>query len=127
MKKYLLLLLIILGSSSLAIAQKQKGEKIQALKIAFLTQRLQLTADEAKTFWPVYNDYESELKKLRMNKSTNSVLENEQKLLNIRKKFNPKFGKILGSERANNLFKAEREFRNILITRLKNRRQQRLH
>jgi Spy/CpxP family protein refolding chaperone len=31
-----------------------KGEKIEALRIAFITQELQLTPQEAQKFWPVY-------------------------------------------------------------------------
>ncbi len=127
MKKFILLLLVIFGSFSLAKAQAdgQQREKIQALKIAFITQRLQLTSAEAEKFWPVYNDYENEIKSLRANNKDGDVLDNEEKLLNIRKKYKPSFEKILGPEKMNQLFIAEKEFRNVLIKQLKNRNQQR--
>lgn len=126
MKKYILLLLVMLGSFSFAKAQDatgQRGEKIQALKIAFLTQKLQLTSAEAEKFWPVYNQYDNEIKNIRTNNKNGDVLENEQKLLDIRKKYKPKFEKILGPQKMNNLYNAERDFRNVLIKRLKNRNQ----
>lgn len=128
MKKNILLLLIMLGSFNLVSAQEnpnQQGEKVQALKIAFITQKLQLTSTEAEKFWPVYNQYENEIKSLRSNNQNGDVLENEEKLLNIRKKYKPSFEKIIGPEKVNQLFSAEKEFRNVLIKRLKNRNQQR--
>lgn len=128
MKKYLLLLLILFGCFSFLKAQVgsgQRGEKIQALKIAFITQKLQLTSAEAQMFWPVYNQYENEVKNIRANDKNGDVLENEEQLLQVRKKYKPEFEKILGPQRVNNLFNAERDFRNVLIKRLKNRNQQR--
>jgi hypothetical protein len=127
MKKYLLLFLMIFGSFSFAIAQNENGqrsEKIQALKIAFITQKLHLSSGEAEKFWPVYNDYQNEIRQLRGNKN-DDVLENEQKLLDIRKKYKPSFEKILGPQRLNDLYNAERDFRNVLIRSLKEQRQQR--
>lgn len=125
MKKYLLIALSILLSISSVKAQERNGqraEKIQALKIAFITQKLKLTSAEAEKFWPVYNQYENEIKDLRAN-NNGDVMENEQKLLDIRKKYKPSFEKILGPQRLNDLFNAERDFRNVLIKRLKNQRQ----
>jgi hypothetical protein len=123
MKKNLLLLLVMFGSFNFVSAQgnpNQQGEKVQALKIAFITQKLQLTSVEAEKFWPVYNQYENEVRSLRSNNQNGDVLENEEKLLNIRKKYKPSFEKIIGPEKANQLFLVEKEFRNVLIKRLKN-------
>ncbi len=40
-------------------AQTASGqERVQALKVAFITKRLNLTSDEAEKFWPIYNDYQ---------------------------------------------------------------------
>ncbi|MEO6843974.1 MAG: hypothetical protein ABI184_02310 [Ginsengibacter sp.] len=127
MKKYLLIILAIVGSVSFANAQKegsQRSEKIQALKIAFITQKLHLTSGEAEKFWPVYNEYTDEIRNLRLNNKDGDVLGNEQRLLDIRKKYKPAFENILGPQRINDLFNAEREFRNVLIKRLKEQRQQ---
>lgn len=117
---------MVVGSTSFLMAQNgngQRGERIQALKIAFLTQKLKLTSAEAEKFWPVYNEYEEEVKGIRAEKNDDDVLENEQKLLDIKKKYKPKFEKILGSEKVITLYNAEKEFRNVLIKRLKNQRQ----
>ena len=122
MKKYLLILLLAVGSFISVKAQDEtnpQAEKIQALKIAFITQKLQLSTAEAEKFWPVYNQYENEIKTLRVNNKNGDVLDNEEKLLDIRKKYRPQFEKILGPARMNDLFTAERDFRKILIQRLK--------
>ncbi|MGN6531526.1 MAG: hypothetical protein ACTHK0_07215 [Ginsengibacter sp.] len=123
MKKYLLIVIILFGSFSFVSAQNgQRAEKVQELKIAFITQKLQLTPAEAEKFWPVYNSYENEIKQLRSTNKNGDVLENEQKLLNIRKNYKPSFEKILGAQRANDLYNVERDFRNVLIKRLKEQR-----
>lgn len=123
MKRYLLFLFAI--SSCLMVNAQNKGDneenKIQALKIAFITQKLALTSDEAQKFWPVYNKYSSEVRNLRLNKQ-GDVIERDEKLLQLKKKYIGSFEKILGNDRANQLFKVEGEFRNVLIKQLKNRR-----
>ena len=124
MKKYLLILFVMLGT--LSRAKAQDGEKIQALKIAFITQKLQLTPDEAQKFWPVYNQYDNEIHNIELDKSDPNVIDKEEKLLNVRKKYLTSFEKILGPDKTNRLFNAERDFRGILIRRLQNRNQQRL-
>src|ERR1700690_4632806 len=124
MKKYLLILIIILGSLSVTKAQVP-GEKIQSLKIAFITQKLQLTPDEAQKFWPVYNEYDNEVRGIELSNDPNP-LGKEEKLLDVRKKYLGQFEKILGPEKTNRLFNAERDFRGLLIRRLQNRNQQRL-
>ncbi len=125
MKKYFTLFLLFIGSISFSYGQKNNhNEKIQALKIAFITQRLQLTPTEAEKFWPVYSQYENEMKILLVNQKGRDVLETEEKVLNIRKKYKPDFEKILGNERMNSVFNAEQDFRRVLIKRLKNRKMQ---
>ncbi|MEO8765765.1 MAG: hypothetical protein ABI416_15805 [Ginsengibacter sp.] len=129
MKKYILIVLVMLGSLSGIKAQDGDGdntraEKIQALKIAFITNKLQLTPGEAQKFWPVYNQYDNEIRRLPKG---GDVITSEQKLVDIRKKYKPEFDKVIGSQKLNNLFNAERDFRDILIRRLQNRNQQRLN
>lgn len=125
MKKYILFIVLIFCGSSLLRAQNddgsKRGEKVQALKIAFITQKLELTAEEAQKFWPVYGQYENELKAVLANSSNEDVIDNDERLLNVRKKYRPEFTKLLGQARMNTLFAAEKEFRRILLQRLKSR------
>lgn len=125
MKKFLLGILIIFSTFTGTEAQDgdagKRAEKIQALKIAFITQKLQLTSSEAQSFWPVYGEYEKDVKTLYGERKTNDVIENEEQLLNIRKKYRPRFEKVLGKPRMNKLFTTEKEFRGVLLQQLKNK------
>ncbi len=129
MKKFILILIVIAGNFSAIKAQDENGtkaERIEALKIAFITQKLQLTPDEAQKFWPVYNQYQNDIRSLQLDYKNGPALENEEKLLDIRKKYATSFEKVIGPQKLNRLFNAERDFRTILIRRLQNRNQQRM-
>ncbi len=47
---------------------KEKKEQIKALKVAYITEELQLTSEEATKFWPVFNAFEDKQKELRQEK-----------------------------------------------------------
>jgi hypothetical protein len=132
MKKILLILVIALGVSVISVAQdeggKGNGSRIEALKIAYLTKKLNLSTDEAQKFWPIYNQYMGEIRKTRIDARQNKEGEipTEEKLLNIRKKYNGEFNKALSSEKVNTFFKAEKEFGTGLQKELLERRMQRL-
>jgi predicted nucleic acid-binding protein len=42
-------------------------DKIRALKIALITEKLDLSSSEAEKFWPIYNTFESDQEQLREN------------------------------------------------------------
>lgn len=66
MKTYISTLLIFLFSLSMLAQHNNKDrERIQALKISFLTEKLDLTTKEAEAFWPVYNAYDSNSRKYK--------------------------------------------------------------
>ena len=44
---------------------QESRERIEAQRVAFITQKLALTPDEAARFWPVYNSYKGELTDMR--------------------------------------------------------------
>ena len=64
MKKLLLILILTLSISSFA-QENGRHERIKGLKIAFITERLQLTGTEAQKFWPIYNAFDTENQKMR--------------------------------------------------------------
>ena len=59
MKKAFLIVFVILCSWSTYSQNSEKREKIKALKVAFITERLAMTQAEAQKFWPIYNAYET--------------------------------------------------------------------
>ena len=59
----------------------------------------------------------------RQNKATE--LETEDKLLNIRKKYNTEFGRALNAEKINSFFRSEREFGDYVKKEMMQRREMR--
>ena len=126
-------------TNSFAQRGERKKDEIESFKIAFITKRLDLTTDEATKFWPVYNQYQDELKDLRVknrrallnvyqNIETMSdaeiakVLDDElafkQNELNVTKRFLPQFKTVLPVRKVAKLFKAEEDFKTELLKRM---------
>lgn len=118
-----------------SLAQDGQGnEKIEQLKIAFITKHLKLTTDEAQKFWPVYNQYEAEKKQIRQSTIgsvkelkddgdfTNAeadqailkYIEFKSKDLELTKKYITEFKKILPSTKVAKLVTAEERFKKLL-------------
>ncbi|QIL38508.1 hypothetical protein G7074_03990 [Pedobacter sp. HDW13] len=76
MKNLIFVALMFLLPTAL-LAQRPKVEEIESLKIAYFTQKLDLSPEEAKIFWPIYNDMQSEQNALRK--------ERMQKMISFRK------------------------------------------
>lgn len=59
MKKIITLFLLVLSVGLFAQDKKQdRIERIKALKVAYISDRLDLKPDEAEKFWPVFNQFE---------------------------------------------------------------------
>ncbi len=112
--KKLSILWVVLFSYGISFAQQkapQEFRSVQNLKIGYLTNKLNFTEEEAQKFWPIYNKYEAELKALRtdVNKEGN-VLDNEARLLELKKKYQAEFKRAISDEKINDFYKAEKEF-----------------
>jgi len=130
--KKLYLILSFICSAALATAQdapeadvsEKKQQDIQALKVAFITKELELTPDEAQKFWPVYNQYDKEMEEAT--KPNPNSIDRDEKILNVKKKYQGQFTKVLGSQqRMNRLFNAQDKFRKLLIRALQQRQMKR--
>lgn len=128
MKKILLTLIISCCISLPIWAQQEHSARIEALKIAYLTRKLNLSTEEAQKFWPVYNKYADEVRKMHMELRNNNEneIDREEKVLNLRKKFNSEFGKALNDDKVNAFFKSEKEFNGMVQREMMERRQQRM-
>ena len=62
MKKSLLIFLLLI---SLNVIAQNNRERIKALKVSFITERLDFSEKEAQQFWPVYNNYEQKMSQIR--------------------------------------------------------------
>lgn len=122
MKKYIFILTLLLGSISLAFAQENppadeltRQEKIKALYVAYVTQQLALTPEEAQKFWPVHTQFETELKAVKRDLPE---LDKQQARLNVKKKYQDNFSKIIGAERCERFFRMDGEFKRKLMDRV---------
>lgn len=129
MKKIVLLTTMILfGFGGMLYAQDQpdtkEQEKIRALEIAFISRKLNLTENEAQRFWPIYNEYKRDVRQVMQTQRNNpkrDVINEEQMIVDVRKKYKERFVGVIGQPRMNKFFEAEREFRGVLLNQLKNR------
>ena len=131
MKKNLLIIFLLCLVHLASNAQGQQGpppqgppppKNIHALKVAFITRQLNLTAEEAQKFWPVYNTYSDAVKKIRIEQKQD-VLGFEEKVLVERKKLKAEMKKILVTEERSNIaMTIDRDFNEVLRNELKDRR-----
>jgi hypothetical protein len=126
MKKFLLITTILMGSLFAAKAQDdqpgdeaKRQEKIKALYVAYITQELNLNADEAQKFWPLHAQFETDIKAV---KPEMPELEKQQTVLNIKKKYQENFNRILGPKRCERFFRMDGEFKRKLLDRIRKQR-----
>ncbi len=66
MKQLIPLIICFFSITAFAQPDGKMKERIKAQKIAFITERLNLTPDEAQKFWPIYNAFDETANKIRM-------------------------------------------------------------
>ncbi len=60
-KTYIFTLIFsLLISAQLFSQERGSNQKIKALKVSYITEKLALTSQEASKFWPIYNKFEKE-------------------------------------------------------------------
>ena len=128
MKKLILVLLMGITSLTKINAQQadsKREEALESLKIAFLSKQLDLTTEEAQKFWPVYNQYVSDMKKNRQEhiQQKGDELEWQQKALDIKKKYKPEFLKCISQDKFNRLLTADKDWRDKIRQQLEQRKQ----
>ncbi len=126
MKKILLITTIFMSSLFTASAQDDQAanenirqEKIKALYVAYITQQLNLTEAEAQKFWPLHAQFEIDIKTV---KPGLPELEKQQAVLNIKKKYQDNFNRILGPNRCERFFKMDGDFKRKLLDKIRKQR-----
>jgi len=104
------------------IDDDKKLEKIQALYVAYITRELNLSSDDAQKFWPVHAEFEKEIKNVP---ASLPELERQQRVLDIKKRYQERFSKVLGTGRTENFFRKDGEFRRKLVEQLRKMKQRR--
>jgi hypothetical protein len=141
MKKITILITILsLAFTSVLKAQDdvpRRNEKIKAAKVGLITNRLNLTEDQAKTFWIVYDEFDKKRFEIKKNiremtsESRNitttddkiladlkEVLSLKQKEVDLEKEYLSKFLKTINVRQLSELFKTEQLFNQMLVKKL---------
>jgi Spy/CpxP family protein refolding chaperone len=118
----------------------QGGKKIEAMRIAFITQRLNLTPEEAQQFWPIFNQFSEKMQQIKGSKMDGPLdemsdadaekmilneFDKESRELELKKEYYQKFKKTLSVRKIAKLYRAERDFKNELVKYLKEAREER--
>ena len=123
--------------------RKKEFERIQSEKIAFITQELDLSPEEAQVFWPVYNQCwkESleahhkmmeaasefrgkkgeELSDAELEKKLDAYIQANKASNQVMADWYPKFKKVLPIHKVAKLYQAEEAFQMRMINNLKKR------
>ncbi len=137
--------LFFLFLSVSAFAQKGRGggddqmsEQLKAMRVAMITQNLNLSSDEAAKFFPIYNEYstkrENIKKQLKQNRRESKNLTGAKLEISFKKSFElreqelvldklyfEKFKTVIPVEKIMELYRTERQFRRMLLKELSKR------
>lgn len=132
-KKYIFCLFILFTFFKLFPQGGAKREKIEAIRVAFITQKLNLTVDESQKFWPVYNEYQDKLKAARQEfKRQSTIFTNDkeaqdyldaelllkQRDFSLYKEYYDKIKKTIPVKKVAELRQAEEDFKKELLKQL---------
>jgi hypothetical protein len=119
---------------------QQRLEQLKAQKIAYITQRLQLTPAEAQQFWPVYNEFAAQKEKLNEQQKeitanlskgwadltdkqkediSDKFINNRLEQAKLESEYHQKFKKVLPISKVLKLYEAENQFKSQLIRQLR--------
>ncbi len=143
---YVIVAIFFISGLSFGQEVKNPGEKVRSLKIAYITQELELTAKEAEKFWPVYNDYDRKIRGLERNERMkvrtiikesngyknltdnqadeilNRIYKIERQIFDTKKEMDQKLSKVISKKKILRLKHIEREFVRNLMNRLRSRK-----
>lgn len=127
--KILAIIAILASCFSISAEAQNNNERIKSMQIAIMTDKLDLTTKESQAFWPIYNNYQNDLKAVKKDIENMSNLSAAQKLatkknlqqkkLDIQGEYEEKFKKIMSIEKVAKIDQAEREFKKWLVEQLK--------
>ncbi len=139
MKKIITLIGFVLAFGGMAQGPSPEAlKKIEAAKIALITERLELTPEQAEKFWPIYREFGKQRKEIRRefdqarkNFDPNKASEEENKTmldmanqvkeqqLKLEQSYSERILKVISTRQLNNLRKAEIDFKEMLLKRIR--------
>ena len=136
-----MLFLTCVNSMLFAQQDEKTRKKIEATRIALITERLDLSPEQAEKFWPVYKQYIKQKRNIQAQfkerlgnfdpknasdadtkKALNLRLEKKQEELNLEKDFSSRLLTVISSKQLVSLRQAEQDFRRILLEQINRRK-----
>ncbi len=133
-------------ATALFAQDKEAMKKIESARIALITDRLGLSPEQAREFWPVYNEYAQHKRELRTqiteargNVNLQNISEQEskrlmelrmnikEKELNLEKEYTKRLMNVISSRQILALRNAEDDFKRMLLQRIEQRRRQQIN
>lgn len=121
--------------------EREPGERVQQLKIAFISERLNLTREEAEKFWPIFNDFDDQKMALRkelkdihkkmkdtsptekeLTDGINRMTELRKQEADLDKQLLTEVLPVLGVEKTQTLMGLEEDFRKKLMEKFREKR-----
>lgn len=113
MKKYLLILTLLLAGSFSGFAQEDETDprmgKLQEKMQQYIQKRLNMTKAESEKFSPIFIRYITELRKVHVENRTDRPMQ-QLKAAEVRVRFRDEFRQVMDEKRANKVFEVENEF-----------------
>ncbi|MDT7830253.1 hypothetical protein RQM65_16410 [Pricia sp. S334] len=138
----IIILCALMVSSVISAQHKPDEEKIKSLKVAFLTEHLDLSSNEAQKFWPIYNEYDEKRDAMRekkykqvyrkikdaenlSEKEASELIEQyldfEEREEELDKNFTEKISKVISAKKTLLLLRSEHEFKKQLLKRYRHK------
>ena len=115
-------------------ANHKKFAAIETEKIAYITKEMNLTPAEAQKFFPIYNQYNSEMWDIKSERrggaatpagvssfnapAKRDVIAYDAQEVELKKQYRKKFADVVGQSRASQFFEVEQRFTDLLIKRI---------
>ena len=125
------------------VTDTKARDKIQAARVAYITDQLQLTPQEAERFWPIYREFAERRKALRQQlkeakqnpspdqnqeKNSQAALDAQFKIkqqeLDLEKDYSGRLLKVISAQKLRTLPDAERRFRQMILDQIQRRQMQ---
>jgi hypothetical protein len=127
MKKYLLILTLLLTVSFTGFAQEEENDvrigKLQEKMQQYIQKRLSLSKSEAEKFAPIFMRYITDLKRVHQENRADKPMQ-QLKVAEVRVRYRDEFRQVLDEKRANKVFVAEREFIDVVRSEMADRKNQ---
>ncbi|MCP4439817.1 MAG: hypothetical protein GY810_12810 [Aureispira sp.] len=143
MKYTLCLLIVLLGAITNSYAQNDdkttRAERVEALRVAFITKELDFSPAESEKFWPLYNEFRKRSKEIMKGpKKLKTSLDNmsdedieiwmearfkaDEEKIALQREYIGKLKKIIGIRKVARLKMVEQKFKRTLLERARERK-----